>query len=156
MSSDQPRLPFNVPEFGTPWDDELVRLRKENEDLKARLAKYESQAKSVPQEGTTEETEEAVARSRKHANKEWFEAAVAEGTALAKRKAFIASADVRDLMDKRPETTHDLRAIGPVMRQLVKNGIIDYHGIDRARHTHGLLYNVWKSLIYEGEAADGK
>jgi hypothetical protein len=74
--------------------------------------------------------DDAVRRADRNANPEFIELAYRAGCHLAKSGRIFTSADIRDLLERdKPEIkTHDDRALGPVMRRLRVDGVIEPTG----------------------------
>jgi hypothetical protein len=99
---------------------------------------------------------DGMGRADDHADVDWKTAADDALVEAARTRREITTDDVMRLIDPRAET-HDLRALGPVMRRGAQLGLIEpANTIGRpcargARHASRLM--VWRSLIYEAPAA---
>lgn len=99
-----------------------------------------------------EAKEAAIQRSEDHANEAWKAAAYAAVEACAQRRETLIVDDVWPYLEALSETTHDFRALGPVMRKAAKEGVIaktDQFRLSHA-HNHGTPRPVWKSLVWRG------
>lgn len=106
-------------------------------------------AKSVARKSTEGEMrrDDGIGRAEAHADPEWLRAASALVTKLARQKAFFTTADVWEAGLAMP---HEPRALGPVMMNAERDGIIvatsEYRKSARAsRHCAPSL--VWRSLL---------
>ena len=100
-----------------------------------------------------ESASEAIERTDRNAQREFRRLAYRAGEYLASREAEFDSAMLRDLLrEKYPEVrTHDDRALGAIMRQLSRDGVIER--TDRTRKSgrkrnHNRDLRVWRSLRF--------
>jgi hypothetical protein len=100
------------------------------------------------------EMEEAIAQSNAGANPQWKEKAQEVLVRLASTQRYLLGNDLDTAMANEPERTHDMRAIGPAMREGARRGVIFNSGYKvRAGHVHGLLLVVWESnLVRDGDS----
>jgi hypothetical protein len=102
--------------------------------------------------------DEAIDRVESNANEEWAQTAYDIGVELASRTRFFQSKDVRDLV---PDTvqTHELRALGAVMRRLHKDGVIrptEMFKQSASLRGHARPARVWESMHPGVGAADAE
>jgi hypothetical protein len=96
-------------------------------------------------------------RAEEHANSHWWQCMLESAQAVAERKPFFTTDDVVALRRVRHPnaTTHEARAIGPLMRQAAKLGYCEQTQ-DWVESTqpqcHRRPMRVWYSLIYRGPA----
>jgi hypothetical protein len=103
------------------------------------------------------ETIEAIQRVEENADSEWFLFALMSLCRVAKQKPDLTTDDVDDYMKQislemtgPPPTTHEPRAMGPVMTRGAKYGWIERTNADRNsknRKSHDRPKRVWRSLI---------
>lgn len=105
--------------------------------------------KSVARKSTEGEMrrDDGIARAESHADPAWLRAAAALVMRLARQKAFFTTADIWEAGLAMP---HEPRALGPVMMNAERDGIIvatnEYRKSPRAsRHCAPAL--VWRSLL---------
>lgn len=71
---------------------------------------------------------------------------------VARERKELVSFDVFKALAARAESTHDLRALGPMMSRAASDGIIQKTGRYAPNpNRHGSMSPVWRSLIYVGE-----
>jgi hypothetical protein len=106
--------------------------------------------------GGDRDKEEGMERARRAAApawRTWFAQAIVE---VAKKKPFFTTDDVERLRIHRAgPTTHEYRAIGPLMLEAARNGVCaatDDWAESRRRVNHRRPLRVWQSLIYRGPA----
>jgi len=97
-----------------------------------------------------------MARAINHANPAWVLAASKAVVAAAREKRTLTTDDVVTRIDANT-TTHELRALGPVMRRAAIDGVIEKAlqlPIKCATRpsNHRRPLTVWKSLIFNGKA----
>ncbi len=95
-------------------------------------------------------------RAERAANPEWWRFMWAALIETAQRKPFLFTDDLEQIRLSRggPET-HENRAIGPLMREAVKQGVCeptDHWVASSQRQNHGRFMRVWYSLLYQGPA----
>lgn len=97
-------------------------------------------------------TDEAVDRGYEHAHELWKEYAIdcVEQVCLSKEE--FTMDEVRDLVRNCPHKTHDLRAMGGIIKKAQKMKWCESTG--EIRHSknviaHGTPIHVWKSLIFK-------
>jgi len=100
--------------------------------------------------GAEEEREEAIDRVDAHVEARFRHLAYEAGVWLASKLDTLTANDVRDTLRKYyPDvTTHDDRALGPVMRRLASDGVIVNTGTvvnsDRVRN-HSRRISLWRT-----------
>jgi hypothetical protein len=99
--------------------------------------------------------DEAMARVERNAAERWKTAAYAVGKVCARFRPSFTSEDVLIALEAEGFTTHENRALGPVMRHLVTDGMIAKYDPDqfekckRPSRNSGVTRR-WRSLIYGG------
>lgn len=92
--------------------------------------------------------EAAMGRADDHADADWKDAALAAVYAAALERQTLTSEHVLPLIDKR-YTTHDLRALGPVLVRAAKLGWIEKTGqYQPSARRHMSPLTLWESLLY--------
>lgn len=112
---------------------------------------------------TIRATRDGMKRAEKHANPLWKAAAMRCIHQKAKEKKFFTTDDVHLLLDKEEAKTHNLSALGPMMKNAQKEGWIEKvervggGGKVRSKRvvSHGVYRPVWRSLIYENAEPEG-
>ena len=97
-----------------------------------------------------ESREKAIKQVDKNANTEWKDIAYSKGYELAKVKHYFTSEDVWEGLSDSDSSTHEPRAMGPVMRRLQRDGFIvatSQFTVSTSPLGHGRPSRVWKSLI---------
>lgn len=135
-------------EGAAKYKKQIEELEKTISNLRRRLSRYEPQKKPV--EGTYKETQDAITRAQLGIDPDYWAKGCKVIRRLAEENKYLTAADFRDAMDKEPESTHDKRANGSIIRWAAGRGIIRKFNREPARHTHGNYYVVWESLIYKG------
>lgn len=100
------------------------------------------------------ERDEAIARVEKHANQRWMLAAYNAVKWCAVHHRQFTTNEVWARLQRSPETTHEARALGPVMANAARNGLIRNSGQYRRSQIprqHGRPVPVWRSLIDESK-----
>lgn len=101
--------------------------------------------------------EDGIQRADEHANDEWKEAAMDAVRRAAMHNPEITTDEVWSVLGKDTELTHNLSAMGPVMRRAAKEGIIEGTDSFRAsrctgsqggRGTAGKPIRLWRSLVF--------
>lgn len=95
---------------------------------------------------------EAVTRVEQHADPDWKEYALATVKRVAMRYKEFTTDKVLDEMTDAPVTTHELRALGPVMSAAARRGYIvatDKFVTSTSVTRHRAPKRVWQSRIYE-------
>ncbi len=100
---------------------------------------------------------DGMERARRHADPHWWQCILECGRLVAEQKPYFITDDIVALNRTRHPnaTTHEHRAIGPAMHQLVKLGYCvptDDWVESRQRSNHARPMRVWWSLIYRGPA----
>ena len=92
---------------------------------------------------------DAIDRSARHASPKWCQLALAVVRRIARRQEEFTSADVLQALQKYSDvSTHDLRAVGPIMVQARDAGYIKGIGLVRRNDQHSRGCTVlWRSLI---------
>lgn len=110
-----------------------------------------------PQQGSLWEVfaarDEAVDRVERNADSDWKTKAYEAGKRLARDNKFIISEEIWDALSVEGVTTHEPRAMGPIMRRLQADKIIEPTGdfvISPSPLGHGRPSRVWASLIVAG------
>jgi len=100
----------------------------------------------------------AMDQVEENANELWLEFMADLVWDVCRMKKQFTTDDVFDLYDEAPEgkpTTHELRAMGPVMSRVAKEGLCKKANVlgqsSRRRSRHAAPLTVWDSLIYEGQ-----
>lgn len=99
-----------------------------------------------------ESREQAIHQVETNANPDWKDAAYSTGVDLAKSQEYFTSEEVLLNMVRGIET-HEPRAMGPVMRRLQKDGVIEATSrfiTSISPLGHGRPSRVWKSLMVSG------
>ena len=102
-------------------------------------------------------TEEAIARAGKHANTGWKAAATQAVLHLASGQAWFTADDVWRILGDSEAQTHERRALGAVMRECQKQGIIRATGRymkSQRIECHSRPVMVWES-VKSGGWTDG-
>ena len=96
---------------------------------------------------------EHISQGTKHADPKWRKAALAVVKRLARKQETLTTADVLQELEKSEVKTHDLRAIGGVMMECKKTGLIESAGLVRRndKHTRAAT-TLWRSKIFSSEA----
>ena len=95
-----------------------------------------------------EEADNAIQRVDEHADNRWKAAAEAVVLSRAASEQPFTTDDVMDDLADLPVSTHDGRALGPVMRRAVRSNNIHEVGMTRSRRRHGA-----RIPIYQGGAS---
>lgn len=98
--------------------------------------------------------DEAIDRVERNADSHWKVAATNCVMTLARTNAEFTTDDVWSLLVGWPESTHEPRAMGPVMRKVANAGIIeatDQYRQSERKECHARPVKVWRSLIYTGD-----
>jgi hypothetical protein len=99
--------------------------------------------------------QEGMDRAEKHADPYWWACMLETCRAVALAKPFFFTDDLQALMRKRHPnaTTHEMRAMGPIMREVYKLGYAlptpDWVESSQKQNHRGPK-RVWYSLIYRG------
>jgi len=97
--------------------------------------------------------DEAMARVDHHADELWKAAADKIGRIMAQFRPSFTSEDVLIALDEEGFRTHENRALGPVMRRLLRDHVIAKYEPDRFEKCKRPSRNSgvtrrWRSLIY--------
>jgi hypothetical protein len=95
-----------------------------------------------------EVTEEAIARAGKHADTNWKAAAMQAVLHLASEQTWFTADDVWRVLGSSEAETHERRALGAVMRECQKQGIIRASGRyvkSKRIECHSRPVRVWES-----------
>lgn len=98
--------------------------------------------------------DEAVDRVDRNANIEWKIKAYEVGKRIARDNRILISEEIWDALAVEGVTTHEPRAMGPVMKRLQADKIIEPTGdfmISPSPLGHGRPSRVWWSLIWTGK-----
>jgi len=100
-------------------------------------------------------------RAERHADEHWWQCMLECGLAVAERKPWFYTDDIVKLCASRHPnaTTHEQRAIGPLMRALARAGVCERTGDfvpSTQRQNHSRPMQVWWSLVYKGPAVRRK
>ena len=105
-------------------------------------------------EGAREDRDEAIARAEKHANPAWATAVMEIIKEVAQTQEYFSTDDVERLrITRQKPSTHEKRAMGPIMRNAWKAGgyctptktwVQSQH-----RECHGRPKRLWASLLYK-------
>ena len=104
--------------------------------------------------------DEAMARVERNAAERWKTAAYAVGKVCARFRPSFTSEDVLIALEAEGFTTHENRALGPVMRRLVLEGVIEkfepdqFEKCKRPSRNSGVTRR-WRSRIYSGFVRGG-
>ena len=86
----------------------------------------------------------AIAQVEENADRAWLEAAEQIIRGLTAGTRFIGE-QIVDRVTEKGFVTHDLRAMGPVMQRLRREGVIEHTGEYRpARTSHGSPKPLWR------------
>lgn len=107
---------------------------------------------------TTEEPERSIKRAERHSDPHWYGIAVRIVRLIAHytdpRTKTLTADDVWEMLEHpiiaATFSTHDPRALGPVMQEAVRNGWIaatDKVVKSKRRVNHGRKITVWRSLL---------
>jgi hypothetical protein len=98
-----------------------------------------------------------MARAQASANPAWMAAAAKAVAEAAKQFSTLTTDHVISLIDPSIKT-HEMRAMGPVMRSAAKDGLIEKAMYEPPRKcatrpsNHRRPLQVWKSLIFRGKS----
>lgn len=96
-------------------------------------------------------TRNAVNTAGRHADPQWWDAAMDIVHVLAEERDTFTADDVAERLARRSVSTHDKRALGAVLRVASrKGGVIASTGEwtkSRRPETHGRPVMIWRSLI---------
>lgn len=99
--------------------------------------------------------EEGMGRAKRHANQEWWFAALVCAKMIAEKKPYFNSGEVEELRRALypNHTTHELKALGPLMREAARLGyciptVAWYQSRQKTCHRRPMM--TWKSLIFKG------
>jgi hypothetical protein len=96
------------------------------------------------------ETNEAIERGYSAANSEWKTQALQCVEKLARVHKEFVSYDVFLATKQVSSSTHDLRAIGGLIREAARRGWIAQSGrYAKNKNRHGSPCPIWKSLLYQ-------
>ena len=103
---------------------------------------------------------DGMERAEKHADPHWMRTMLMLGVEVAKRKQRFIAPDIERLRrELHPNvTTHEPRAMGPVMTNLHNLRVCDPTNEFRGsghKSDHNNLSRIWTSLIYEGPVRVG-
>lgn len=94
--------------------------------------------------------DEAMARSEAHAAASWKQAAAEAVVGCARNLPAFTTDDVHRLLDETGAVTHDTRALGPVMRNAARAGLIettDQYVRSSRVDCHARPIRVWRSKV---------
>lgn len=94
--------------------------------------------------------DEAVARVERHATGEWKVAARAAVLAVAAHRDAFTTDDVWALLERANMQPREPRALGPIMRRAVREGVCvatDIYRESTRVACHGRPLRVWRSLM---------
>jgi hypothetical protein len=100
--------------------------------------------------------DEALERVEAAAHEEWKLAAAEAIASLAFNFETFTSDDVWRILDRSEHTTHERKAMGPMLLNAARDGLIERTGrtVDSRRTAcHGRPVRVWRSLVLEAKAA---
>lgn len=96
----------------------------------------------------------ALVQVNEHADPDWKEAAYDAVVATAYARARFTADDIYDRLDG-SVSTHEPRALGPVMLRAVRSGLIAKANVasipSRRRSLHASPRTVWDSLIHHNK-----
>lgn len=87
--------------------------------------------------------DEAIKRVDDNAEKAWKHAAAEIVWELSKIRSGFTTDDVMEDLDRSGIVTHDNRALGPVMRRMIRSGVIHEIGMTRSRRRHGARIPIY-------------
>ncbi len=93
---------------------------------------------------------DAIQRSKDHANPEWFETALSIVENVSKSNPEFTIDQIWKELEGRSVETHDASAMGAVMKEAAKRGLIVNTKTMRPserKSTHGRYIFIWKSLL---------
>lgn len=98
-----------------------------------------------------------IQKGSDHADPKWKRLALLTVRRVALKHETFTAADVEERLCTYKLKTHDLRAMGGVMIEARKAGIVESAGLTRRndRHTRAAT-TVWRSLIYKQPSAPGE
>jgi hypothetical protein len=105
-------------------------------------------------------TQAAIDQVEQNANPDWLDAACAVAVSIAREYQEFTSVEVEERMRLRHPTitTHEARAMGPVMKWCEHNRIAKQTGEtvrDPRPHCHQQYKTVWESLIFQSNGNCG-
>lgn len=87
--------------------------------------------------------DQAIARVDENADEGWKRAADQVVWEWSQTYRDFTTDDVIESLDSLGVTTHDNRALGPVIRRMVRKGIIHEVGMTRSRRRHGARIPIY-------------
>lgn len=99
--------------------------------------------------------DDAMSRARAHADPEFAATALGVVHDIASRQEYLTADDVWEGLDGRV-STHDNRALGPILDQAKVEGWIDptdRHIPTRRADNHARPIRVWRSRLYQGRTS---
>ena len=101
----------------------------------------------TPRERMHRETEEAIRQVDRNADQEWKDAAYRVGIQLAGEGVPFISDAFWEPLRALDVTTHEPKALGPVIQKLVREGLIRWTGGYRqSLRRHGTPMKIWVSV----------
>lgn len=95
---------------------------------------------------TFDDLDAVLHQVHENANEEWKVAADLTVRVFADRGAEFTADDVWDVMDRLPYSTHERRALGPILRTAQREGVIQNTGtFVRSRRRHKSPIPVWRA-----------
>lgn len=98
------------------------------------------------------EADEAIARVEQHADEDWMMFARAALWKRAQSQTDFTTDDIMEDISLHNVTTHDARALGPVVRRALRSGTISEVGMTRSRRRHGARIPVYRGKPTTNEA----
>lgn len=97
--------------------------------------------------------DEAIKRVDENADEGWKRAATQIVWEFAQMPGGFTTDDVMEGLDGMGVVTHDNRALGPVMRRMIRGGHIQEIGMTRSRRRHGARIPIYagKSFAHNTE-----
>lgn len=91
----------------------------------------------------------AMSRVDQHADESWKDAAYRIITQLARERDYFTTDDVLKRLELLDVETHELRALGPVMRHMARQGVIEPKGYTASSRvvSHARPKRLWRSLL---------
>ena len=87
--------------------------------------------------------DEAIQRVDENADEGWKRAATQVVWDWSRTTSHFTTDDVMDSLDGLGVKTHDNRALGPVMRRMIRSNVITEVGMTRSRRRHGARIPVY-------------
>lgn len=100
-----------------------------------------------------QQADEAIERVEKNADPEWMEAATRAVWERSRLGETFTTDEVMEDLESVNVSTHDARALGPVIRKAIKRGMITEVGMTRSRRRHGTRIPIYQGISQRKETA---